>query len=80
MLDAVASVNGVLPLLSVAVVPAPFAWMLAIITSPDDMVSPCVMDTLPLPASVETVAIREIAIIPINNQPVACTSLTHDAR
>jgi len=48
------------PLLSVTVFPAPLALIVAMTTSPESRVNPCVMLGLPLPASVLTVAIREM--------------------
>ena len=54
--------NGVLPLLSVAVLAAPLTFMNANTTSPEAMVNPCVKLILPLAASLLAVAINEIAM------------------
>ena len=56
-----AKVNGVEPLLSVALLPALFACTDAIITSPDEMVKPCVtLALVPVLLSLLAVVIRLI--------------------
>jgi hypothetical protein len=59
-----ARVNGVEPLLSVALLPALLAWTDAMTTSPEEMVNPCVtLALVPVLLSLLAVAIRDIAMI-----------------